>query len=378
VLNKLAQQEAHLRPNCRVLSMNWGPWEGGMVTPQLRRVFESEGVGLIPLEAGADYLVREMSTPAGGPVEILILGPLNGSHGNGAAGGKTNGNGKAHAVMSTAAFEQEVSVETHPVLKSHVIKGKAVVPAALMIEWLAHGAMHENPGLLFQGFDEFRVLKGTTLERAKRVTVQVYTAPGTHRDGVDVVAAELRIGGTVHARASIVLATALGHGKPSPTPSTEQAYSSTNDAIYADGRLFHGLALQAIKSVKGWSDEGIVAESATAPAPAAWMKQPLRSGWIADPLAIDAAFQLMILWCFETRGVGSLPTAVATYRQFVRTFPQNGVRIAIGVERATEHSATATIEFVDFAGTLLARMDGYECVMDATLQESFALNQLAD
>ena len=46
-----------------------------MVTPALRRVFENEGVAAIPLRAGAEYLVREMATPVGGPVEILILGP---------------------------------------------------------------------------------------------------------------------------------------------------------------------------------------------------------------------------------------------------------------------------------------------------------------
>ncbi len=34
-----------------------------MVTPGLRKVFASEGVGLIPLVAGAEYLVREMATP---------------------------------------------------------------------------------------------------------------------------------------------------------------------------------------------------------------------------------------------------------------------------------------------------------------------------
>ncbi|HUO09663.1 MAG TPA: SDR family NAD(P)-dependent oxidoreductase [Phycisphaerae bacterium] len=380
VLNKLAQQEAHQRPKCRVLSMNWGPWEGGMVTPQLRRVFESEGVGLIPLQAGADYLVREMSTPAGGPVEILILGPLGSAgHSNGAStNGRANGAAKHHAALSTVAFEREVSIESHPVLKSHVIKGKAVVPAALMVEWLAHGAMHENPGLLFHGFEEFRVLKGITLERGRSVTVQVLTAPAVHCDGFEVVSTELRSGGTVHARAMIVLASQLPHGKASGMPAANRAYSSGKDAIYSDGRLFHGKGLQAIRSVAGWSEEGIVAEIAAAASPAAWMKQPLRSGWIADPLAIDAAFQLMILWCFETRGVGSLPTAVGNYRQFVRAFPQSGVRIGIRVLQASEHSATAAIEFTDHAGNLLARMDGYECVMDATLQESFALNQLAD
>src|SRR5207244_3897199 len=35
-LNKFAQQEARRRPGCRVVAVNWGPWEGGMVTPGLR------------------------------------------------------------------------------------------------------------------------------------------------------------------------------------------------------------------------------------------------------------------------------------------------------------------------------------------------------
>ena len=33
VLNKLAQAEARRRANCRCVSINWGPWDGGMVTP---------------------------------------------------------------------------------------------------------------------------------------------------------------------------------------------------------------------------------------------------------------------------------------------------------------------------------------------------------
>src|SRR4029450_7335977 len=52
-LNKLAQAEARLRPRTRVASVNWGPWDGGMVTPQLRKLFASEGVGVIPLREGA-------------------------------------------------------------------------------------------------------------------------------------------------------------------------------------------------------------------------------------------------------------------------------------------------------------------------------------
>jgi NAD(P)-dependent dehydrogenase (short-subunit alcohol dehydrogenase family)/acyl carrier protein len=369
VLNKLAQQEAHQRPGCRVLSMNWGPWEGGMVTPQLRRIFENEGVGLIPLQAGADYLVREMSTPAGGPVEILILGPEPKASGNSPA---------AASPPMTVAFERNVDVASHPVLRSHVIKGKAVLPTALIIEWLAHAAMHENPGLAFHGFDDLRILKGVTIDRKESVSIHVLTGPAVSRDGLEVVPAELRTGNVLRARASILLASQLPAGTAGAAPAAHLPYSAGEKGAYADGRLFHGPALQGIRSIEGWSDEGLIARAAAAPAAAEWVQHSLRSSWLADPLALDAAFQLMILWCFEARGVGSLPTGIARYRQFARTFPQAGTRIQVRVTHAAEHSATAAIEFHEAAGGLVARIEGYQCVLDATLEKSFALNQLAE
>ncbi len=56
VLNKTAQQYGRRLPDCRVVAVNWGPWDGGMVTPPLKKLFAEEGVGVIPLAAGAEYL----------------------------------------------------------------------------------------------------------------------------------------------------------------------------------------------------------------------------------------------------------------------------------------------------------------------------------
>ena len=46
-------------PQCRVVSFNWGPWAGGMVTDALKPIFEQEGLALIPLDAGARLVVEE-------------------------------------------------------------------------------------------------------------------------------------------------------------------------------------------------------------------------------------------------------------------------------------------------------------------------------
>ncbi len=61
VLNKIARREAVRRPDCRVVAVNWGPWDGGMVTPALKPLFASEGVGLIPLAEG--HVISSTKSP---------------------------------------------------------------------------------------------------------------------------------------------------------------------------------------------------------------------------------------------------------------------------------------------------------------------------
>ena len=84
-LNKWAQQAAIRLPDCRVVSFNWGPWDGGMVSDALRPVFENEGLHLIPPAAGARLVVEEIQNgDAGpGPVEIVVLAdrPVAATHG---------------------------------------------------------------------------------------------------------------------------------------------------------------------------------------------------------------------------------------------------------------------------------------------------------
>jgi hypothetical protein len=147
--------------------------------------------------------------------------------------------------------------------------------------------------------------------------------------------------------------------------------------IYTSDLLFHGPDLQGIEQVDGCSAQGIAATVKGAPAPASWIKRPLRGSWLTDPLAIDSAFQMMILWSFERFGSGSLPCFAARYRQFQETFPREGVQVVIRVTSESTSGATADIEFLDrHTAKLVARLEGYECVIDASLKKAFQRNQL--
>ena len=185
VLNKTAQVEARRRPGSRVVSINWGPWDGGMVTAGLRKMFEQEGVGVIPLLEGSTFLIQELNV-AGRAVEVIALAkpparsgtvPKPGGSGitppppNISASPGTSPNLPPAADM-TVAFERVVDIATHPVLKSHVLDGLAVLPVSLHLEWLSHAAMHGNPGLLFHGFNDLRVTTGLKVDVGAQVPLR--------------------------------------------------------------------------------------------------------------------------------------------------------------------------------------------------------------
>jgi hypothetical protein len=145
---------------------------------------------------------------------------------------------------------------------------------------------------------------------------------------------------------------------------------------YTDSSLFHGAKLQGITHVSGCDDQGISGETLTAPEPGVWLKNPLRSQWLADPLVLDASFQLMILWTEQFYSHGSLPTAIGRLELYA-PFPATSVAIDIQLQNRQAHKATASIDFRDSQGCLLARIDEYECVIDVSLNAGFARNTLS-
>ena len=372
VLNKTAQAEARRRSGCRSVSINWGPWDGGMVTPALKKVFAEEGIGVIDLQQGGEFLAREIAA-SGAPVEIVALAGL------------CEPTALAQPTKPQnlqEAFSLTLTASDYPFLRSHVLDGKAVLPMAVIVEWLAHGALHGNPGFRFHGFNDLRICKGVVFEDNTSFTLNVMAGRAVKRESFHLVPVELSSRGAndrtvLHARAEIVLATRLPEGIRSITDLPSTPYTPPNGVIYNRERLFHGPDLHGIEQVDGCSAKGIAAVVKGAPAPASWIKRPLRSVWLTDPLVIDSAFQLMILWSFERFGSGSLPCFAGRYRQFQEAFPRDGAQVVIRVTSESAHGASADMEFLDrHTGKLVARLEGYECVIDPSLKQAFQRNQL--
>ena len=377
VLNKIARAEAGRRPNCRVASINWGPWEGGMVTPGLRRVFEQEGVGLIPLRDGARFLLAELSA-GDRPIETVAgvwlsepeVPPITET---------------PKPVLSnsklTPVFDREISVARMPVLAAHVLDRHAVMPLALHMEWLANAALHGNPGLAFHGLADLRVLNGVRLRPDETRMVRLLAGKIEKRDGEFLVPVELCSvtpagPGQVHSRGQVILRNSLPAESAGKPPAGLRPYPKSVGEVYGS-TLFHGEELHALTAVEGVSEDAIVGIARTAPPPAEWLVEPLRNAWLADPLVVDAAFQLLICWGVVQKGVPNLPARVGCYRQFRRGFPTGEIRIVARMTQASGPLIHANIEFLDGPGNLIARIDDAEFVGDANLAPAFRRNRLS-
>ncbi len=406
---------AQRHPEARAVSVGWGPWDGGMVDASLKNLFRAEGVEVVPLAEGGRQLVRELLEAPRDQTLVVILGAGSNLEGlvdeppeepattgtravasrvaTPPAGSEITISEQTMRLASTGseaaeqrwqtAFGRLVSLESHPFLASHVMNGRAVLPAAMMVEWLAHGALHGQPGLRFFGVDDLRVWKGVRVAH-EEITVRIEAGSSRwEREGdtatllvpVRMISDGSNGEAVLHCGADIVLTERLPKAPAAgPRPESGEPIDRSLDQIY-DELLFHGPALHGLTSIEGWSGAGIVGRTRTAEAPAQWMQSPIRASWIADPLALDVAFQLMIVWSRNHSERGSLPARLPCYRQYVRSLRGGELEVTARVREAGERIARADLEWLR-DGQVVARLDGYECVIDAALNGAFARNRI--
>ncbi|HPQ39885.1 MAG TPA: KR domain-containing protein, partial [bacterium] len=423
VLNKFAHKFASIYPACRTLAVNWGPWDGGMVTPELRKVFESEGIDVIDPASGARYLSRELRMEYGTtvpvPVEIVILGtreedraypgdlePVWEDAAQGAPGASRDGLSRADvdeeveigvddeemedagddagdddevALELVEAYRLPISVKRFPILKSHLINGMPVVPMALLMELAARGAVTHHAHLSLHCLENFRLLKGIILRPDTEFELECKVGEPVREDRSFRIPVELR--GImpdgkkfVHVSTDAILVPRLPASPEAPEAlENPEPYPIHQAQLYSEV-LFHGEMLQSIRSVEGVSDTGITAAVDGVPAPAEWMTDPISDEWITDPMSVDAAFQLMILWTELMLEMPSLPTGFKAYRQYRKDLPS----WSYADIRVTDHRGSqvfADIWFKDDENRVIAVIESYECITDKGLRDAFRVRK---
>jgi NAD(P)-dependent dehydrogenase (short-subunit alcohol dehydrogenase family) len=290
VLNQVALAEASRRAGCLIRSFCWGPWEGGMVTPGLRRHFETHGIPLLPVPAGAAMFADEVLAPGGGDVVVLV-------------GSSLNAPGRAEV---SHPYTILAGARTLPFLADHAVKDAPVVPAALVVEWFARAVREAFPGRRLAELERLRVVRGIPLPDFDRqsLPLTVRWSAGTDANAVHL---ELRdpAGQLRYAAEGRLTGADEVCAPPAFTPPTAaDPWPWTEDEAYA-GPLFHGPRFRAVDTLGSMGEEGGSGQLAGTTA-LGW----LGGSYVTDPAALDGCLQLAFLWGHHYLGRRSLPAAV--------------------------------------------------------------------
>jgi len=346
-LNRVACAEASARGGSTVVkSLGWGPWQGGMVTPQLAARFAALGVPMIPLAAGARMFVRELTTAAPGEVDLVF-----------------GGEPRPEALLSDGAprprrLEVNVSRLTHGYLAGHTIGGTVVVPVVLALEWFSRMARAFRPDLKLESLGDLQVLSGIKLldfegagDRLVLTALQVSNGHGA------VLALELRSpSGTLHYRASATLVPQRATAAATAAP--RLALEDWNDApIYGDV-LFHEADFQVIDRLDGVSADGISGTLKGVRA-AKWSWE----AWETDVAALDGGLQLLLLWARSALGGAVLPMAIGQYRQTTDELPEGPIHCTATCRAVGSNRGLADVAFFDGRGARFAELRDVELIL---------------
>jgi hypothetical protein len=342
VLSQVAGAEQVRRQNCRVRSIAWGPWHGGMVDDALAEHFNGLGVPLIPLADGAAAFVAELDGDAA-DVQVVLTAEGSGQPWRAAAGRER-------------PAEHWISAASHPYLADHVVAEQPVLPMALAIEWFARTLRDGQQGPVtlrditvlrkveLAGYADgtgrlMRVRTGSTgtLELlGDEEAVHYRAAPGDADAGPD---ADADADADAEVRAA-AWRTALEAAQPAPDQPT-----------YDGHVLFHGPAFHAISSIEGISPAGADA-TVVGVGELAWPG----GRWATDPAALDGGLQVAVRWAAPLLGGASLPMRIGGYRGHRQGAFAGPVRCRVRGRAVDGYQAVCDIGFLDADDAVCAEL----------------------
>ena len=330
-LEAIASREAARRGSaCVVRAFGWGPWDGGMVDATLRSRFLDAGVGLIPLDEGAEFFAQQALCRSSSAALVVAAPTAR----------------RLHA----ARLEWDVSTEALPVLTDHQVRGRVVVPVVIVLDAILRAARGlvgaERPVLR-----DLRVLSSVTFAESEqqRVTLTLVFEPAGTSYTVTVHdrVGRQRYGATLETESEASTGLSIPKMPESPWPLTV-------DAAYA-GPLFHGPSFAAVEHLDSFGTAG----------GAARLKRFTDLGWPQDnwaigPTAVDGGLQLGLLWASAHGRPLMLPQRIGRVA-LNRRFPENDVlHCRFAARPIDEKRVDFDLTFETTDGNLIAELSGVE------------------
>ncbi|MGI3018027.1 SDR family NAD(P)-dependent oxidoreductase [Shewanella algae] len=359
ILNKTAHRLHHELPTTRVISFNWGPWDGGMVNAALKQMFESRGVYVIPREAGAKLFAEAIL--ARSEPQLLIGSSMQGP------GGKQGLNhiDVPEAQAGPQTLSRSIKRQELALLEDHCIGGNPVWPTVCALQWMLQSAQS-----LFGGdwrAVDYKLLKGVVFDSDEK-RLQLSLMLGTdgelqasiscdERPQYQATLLPLIQQPLMPQQASQPLAhvsmTEIGEGELQVRQGSE---------FYHSGALFHGPQLQAITEVLQFDDQGLSCRYRLPDAASSEDRALIQQ---------DALLQAMLIWARLKYDAASLPSSLAALWQNA-LLPENDIGlIRLQVTKHSSRQLSADLALFNAEGQLQTGLENAKVTISKGLNAAF-------
>ncbi|WP_415776073.1 beta-ketoacyl synthase N-terminal-like domain-containing protein [Shewanella oncorhynchi] len=404
ILNKAALQLAQQLPNAKVMSFDWGPWDGGMVNPALKKMFMDRGVYVIPLKAGAELFASQLLSNTG--AQLLVGTDMQGtvpSDEQATQGSNlkkpeadlTTNASDPHALPNAVKLKRTLDPKAMIFIEDHCINGNPVLPTVCAIQWMREAAFDvlKQPvkvqsykllkGIIF----DTAVLQNGVLESAAPITLELELTP---LDNAQAFNALISFEGRPQYQAILVVDDAVDDAASEHLATNSKATAfdahslaglsviTTASSLYSDGTLFHGPRLQGIESVLKFDDASLIAKVSLPHVTLADCGDfvPNLTPKGSQAFAEDLLLQAMLVWARLKYGAASLPSSIGefiTHAPFA--FGDKG-HLVLEVVKHSGRALEANITLYHQDGRLSCQMNNAKVTISKNLNGAFLANKV--
>ncbi len=352
ILNKTAHALQHQNPKCHIISIDWGPWEAGMVTPELKRAFEERGVEIIPVDTGASMLINELLPTEPHPVQVVVgtmpvLPPE-----------------KQEPELKQYQIRRKLTLEANPFLYDHQIGEHPVLPATCAATWAVHSIEQLYPGYFFIHLANYRVLKGIVFDDllADEYFLDIKETAKSEDGIIDfkgLIWSKNKRGRTLY---HYTIEVRLGKKVPTapilPILTTDPSEIIDGKLLYENGTLFHGPSFQGVRRVLHVSQGELKMECMLPAVPPDVQGQfPVITG---NPFIYDAIVQGVLIWAQYVYHAPCLPSRVDKFEQFKAIPFGRPVIVHMQVMKQSETSVVTNVTVQDESGAVCVLITSLE------------------
>ncbi len=363
ILNKFTYAFKYLFPKSRVVSINWGPWERGMIDPTLKNYYQQQKIDLIPVELGVKLCRDEFIIANEHATEqIVVSGPLS---------------------IPINPFIQDLSVRKsrrileiadNPFLKDHVIGKNAVLPVTCAVNWMVKSCENVLPNYKVRSVENFKLFKGIIFEEGYH---KEYFANATALVIEDIARSfEVRISSQPTGKNhflysySATLRFEKEWGEMPIYKNLDLQTDGKSYELYGDGGvLFHGKTFQGVKKVLHLNERKITSLCNLGVVEQKQQGQfPVNS---FNPYLADVQLHNVLLWTYYQLGEGCLPMGFEKIEQFQPLDFEQDFYVSTEITSSNNISVTVNSFVSNKTGKIYIQWQGATYIIMKKLQTLF-------